>query len=74
MRQKYQCFKEAVDKRLSWIVGIIIVIQPLLDVFSYFLQQGGSNSISTALRFLMLVGVALLGFLVSDKKWVYFLF
>ena len=66
--------KTALEKKLSWIVGAIVVIQPLLDVLSYFLQEMGSNSLTTALRFLMLAGVALLGFLVSDRKKLYFIF
>ena len=34
----------------------------------------GNNSFSTALRFLLLMAVALLGFVVSDKKRVYVIF
>ncbi len=74
MKQMYQTMKEAIVGKLPWIVGTIIVIQPLLDVLSYFLGEMGSNSLSTALRFLLLMAVALLGFLVSDRKRVYFLF
>lgn len=74
MKQMYQTMKEAIVGKLPWIVGAIIVIQPLLDVLSYFLGEMGSNSLSTALRFLLLMAVALLGFLVSDRKRVYFLF
>ena len=74
MKQKLARVKEAVDKRLSWLVGAVIVVQPLLDVLSYFLQELGSNSLTTLLRFFMLAFVALLGFLVSDRKKLYFLF
>lgn len=66
--------KSALEKRLSGIVLAILVIQPVLDVLSYFLGELGSNALSTALRFLLLAAVALLGFLVSDKKRMYFLF
>ena len=65
MKKMYQTMKEAIVGKLPWIVGAIIVIQPLLDVLSYFLGEMGSNSLSTALRFLLLMAVALLGFLVS---------
>ena len=74
MKQGMAAVKAALEKKLSWIVGAIVVIQPLLDVLSYFLQAIGSNSLTTALRFLMLAGVALLGFLVSDRKKLYFIF
>ena len=65
MKQNFQRVKEAIDGKLHWIVGIIIVIQPALDVLSYFLGELGNNSLSTALRFVMLMAVALLGFLLS---------
>ena len=74
MKENYQKLKSAVTGRLPWLVAAIIVVQPMLDVLSYFLQELGSNALSTALRFVMLMGVALLGFLVSEKKRVYFLF
>mgnify|MGYP003375502427 CR=1 FL=1 len=74
MKQKFQCVKAAISKKLPWLVGAILIIQPMLDVLSYFLGEMGNNSLSTALRFLLLMGVALLGFIVSDKKRVYFLF
>ncbi len=51
----------ALEKRLSAIALVILVIQPALDVLSYFLEQTGSNAISTVARFLMLAAVALLG-------------
>ena len=68
MKQKFQTLKKAIDGKLHWIVGAVIVIQPALDVLSYFLGELGNNSFSTALRFLLLMAVALLGFVVSDKK------
>lgn len=74
MKQKFQTVKDAIVGKLPWIVGFIIVVQPLLDVLSYFLGELGNNSLSTALRFLMLMVVALLGFVVSDKKRVYVIF
>ena len=51
MKQGMAAVKRALGKKLSWIVGAIVVIQPLLDVLSYFLQEMGSNSLTTALRF-----------------------
>lgn len=74
MKQKFQTLKKAIDGKLHWIVGAVIVIQPALDVLSYFLGELGNNSFSTALRFLLLMAVALLGCVVSDKKRVYVIF
>ena len=74
MMERIQTLKQAIDRKLSWLIGFIIIIQPLLDVLSYFLAKMGSNSLSTILRFLLLAGVALLGFFVSDRKRIYFIF
>lgn len=66
--------KTFLEKKLSILAPAILIIQPMLDVLSYFLLEMGSNALSTALRFVMLMAVALLGFLVSDRKKLYFLF
>ena len=63
--------KRALENKLPLIVLIIVSVQPLLDVFSYFLSERGSNALSTLLRFGMLAAVALLGFLLSDRKRFY---
>ncbi len=66
--------RNTIEKKLPTIVLAILVIQPVLDVLSYFLGEMGSNALSTALRFVLLAVVAMLGFLVSDRKKLYFLF
>jgi len=66
--------KEALTRRLPQLVFALIVMQPLLDVLSFFLGEWGSNTISTLLRFALMAAVALLGFIVSDKKVQYFIF
>lgn len=63
-----------IKKHLATLVLIFMGIQPLLDVLSYFLVQMGNNSITTALRFLLLAVVAASGFLLSEKKKLYFVF
>ena len=65
--------KGALESRLGGIVLAIVAVQPALDVFSYFLGEMGSNTVSTLLRFGMLAAVALLGFLLSDAKRFYFI-
>ena len=66
-----QTVKRALERKLPLIVLLIVTVQPLLDVLSYFLSERGSNALSTLLRFGMLAAVALLGFLLSDRKRVY---
>ena len=43
--------KGALESRLGGIVLAIVAVQPALDVFSYFLGEMGSNTVSTLLRF-----------------------
>ena len=62
------------QNRISGLVLALLVIQPMMDVLSYVLGELGSNALSTLLRFFMLALVAFLGFFVSRKKRVYFLF
>ena len=66
--------KEALVRRLPHLIFALIVIQPLFDVLSFFLGEMGSNTLSTLLRFAFMAAVALLGFLVSDKKKLYLIF
>ena len=57
---------------LPTIVFLLIVIQPLLDILSFWtnhLELG--NSVTLALRFLVLAGFGLLGFCVSKHKRAY---
>ena len=53
---------------------ILVGVQPLLDVLSYFLNLRGSTSISTLLRFGLLALVALTGFFLSSAKRFYLCF
>lgn len=62
------------ENKLPTAVLILLIIQPAMDVLSYFLAEHGSNAISTALRFLMLAAVAFFGFFLSDKKKTYIAF
>lgn len=70
-----QGLKRAIEQKLDLLVLLLIAIQPAMDVLSYFLAEKlGSNAVSTALRFLLLAAVALLGFMLSEKKKLYFIF
>lgn len=58
---------------LPKFVLILCIIQPLLDVASFWLDRLGlSNAPTTALRFVMLAIVVLVGFVLSERKRYYF--
>ena len=73
-RDMIKSLQTAIENKMSAVVLALLVIQPVMDVLSYFLGEMGSNALSTALRFLLLAAVAFLGFFVSSKKKIYFLF
>lgn len=59
---------------LPTFIFILCLLQPCLDVLSYFLEEGGhGNALSSALRLLMLAVVLLAGFVLSEKKGYYFI-
>ncbi len=58
-------------RRSGEAMAAILLIQPPLDVLSYFMQHYGSTAITTALRMAMLVAVTLLGFAMSRRKRAY---
>lgn len=64
--------KAVIRQKLPQIILVLLIAQPLLDVLSYFLREMGRNSISTLLRFAMMAAVGLLGFVLSEKKRLYF--
>lgn len=59
--------------RLPMLMLILCVLQPLLDVLSYWLDAtGAGNALTTLLRFAMLAAIVLLGFALSERKRYYF--
>ncbi|MDD6024165.1 MAG: O-antigen ligase family protein [Oscillospiraceae bacterium] len=59
-------------KNLSRILMILMVLQPLMDVLSFFMAQAGMSNLPTlALRMGVLGAAVLYGFLLSDRKKVY---
>lgn len=54
-------------------LAAIILLQPLLDVLSYFMNEYGSTVVTTTLRMILLVAVSLLGFALSRRKRAYIL-
>ncbi len=64
--------KAFLEKKLPILVLILLVIQPVMDVISYFLSKTGDNTVSTLLRVAMLAAVALLGFAVTERRRAYY--
>lgn len=58
---------------ISRFVFALFVIQPILDIISYFMILEGSTTITTLLRMVMLAIVLLYAFVVSDNKKIYFI-
>lgn len=47
---------------------VLMIMQPLLDVLSYWANKGSFTSVTTLLRFAMLVAVVAVSFVISNKK------
>ena len=68
----YQRFTARASEKLPLFVLLLCIMQPFLDVASYFLNVAGSSTTLTlALRLLLLCGMVLVGFLLSERKWIY---
>lgn len=52
-------------------MAALLLVQPLLDVLSYFMGESGGTAATTALRTVLLAAVSLYGFAVSDRKQLY---
>lgn len=69
---------EVIEKKKAasasdYFVMVLLLLQPLLDVLSYFMQEWGDTAVTTGLRMAVLVTVSLYGFWVSEKKRTYIL-
>jgi len=53
------------------IMAAILIIQPLLDVLSYFMQKTGMTAFTTGLRMVLLIVVSIYGFIIFDRKKSY---
>ncbi len=62
------------EKTLKIFMFLLITMQPLLDVLSYFLIKADMTIFTTFLRMAMLVFVVAFAFLISEKKKVYVIF
>ena len=58
--------------RLPQLMMALILLQPVLDILSFWQDQAGAdNTLTLALRFGMLLVVALAGFCLSGRKRIY---
>lgn len=65
-------FRQRVCIQLPRFVFLLMVLQPLLDVLSYWLNALGiPNTLTLLLRFAMLAVILLIGFTVSRNRWIY---
>lgn len=63
-----------IQDALPGILTFLIVLQPLLDILSFWTEQlGMTNLLTMSLRFLMLAGFGLFGFVLSNRKRAYLL-
>ena len=65
--------REKMKTAMPLLLTALCLLQPCLDVLSFFLEKGGfGNGLSSALRLLMLAVIALCGFVLSQRKRYYF--
>ncbi len=54
--------------------AVLLLIQPPLDVLSYFMQSLEATAVTTAIRTFLLFAVSLYGFAITDRRKVYWAF
>ena len=59
--------------RNSWILAILIMLQPILDITSYFAIELGLTAITSALRLAIFGAMMLYAFILSDRKKAYYI-
>ena len=59
---------------LPQVILLLFILQPVMDVLSYWLDAlGMGNTVSLLMRFALLAGTAVLSFCLSRRKRVYLL-
>lgn len=61
------------EKILTKFVFVLLIMQPILDIFSFFVAESSLNIVTTLLRMLIFGLVTLYAFLISDNKKPYFI-
>lgn len=74
LKNKFANIRQELIRLLPAIVFVFCLVQPLLDVAGFWQGQLGVKTVLTTLvRLGCFGGAALLGFVLSDRKWVYWL-
>lgn len=69
-----KCLRQNVTAKLPLLVLILFILQPLMDVLSFWMAEWKmSNTLTLALRMLVLVVMVAAGFWLSHRKKVYFI-
>lgn len=55
------------------VFTVLLLVQPLLDVLSYFMQALGATEVTTVLRTVLLFAISFYGFAISDRRRVYWI-
>lgn len=58
----------------SIILGILIMMQPILDILSYFAIQTNMTSVTSVLRLAIFGAIMVYAFILSDRKKAYYIF
>ena len=66
--------KQRLTSIVPEIVFVLLLVQPVLDIISYWATEWEITTYTTIFRFLMFAGVLLYSFILSDRKGIYFLF
>lgn len=65
--------KQQLTRRGGEFMAALLMLQPLLDVLSYFMQQGGSTAVTTALRTVLLFTVCAYGLVIAENRRPYYI-
>ena len=74
MKDRYETWKQGIIRRLPLMVFVYCLCQPVLDVATYWQEQMGiTNAFTVIFRMGLLCGSVGLGFVLSDRKRLYWL-
>ena len=74
MKDRYETWKQGIVRHLPLMVFVYCLCQPVLDVATYWQEQMGiTNAFTVIFRMGLLCGSVGLGFVLSDRKRLYWL-
>ena len=73
MKKRFEAISEKLGKSVDTFVMVLLILQPLLDIASYWTTRLEITTITTLLRFAMLAVVCVYCFLLSDRKRAYWI-